>query len=199
MAQLDILTLFALAVGLAMDAFAVSISLGGAIRHLRPTQTLRLGLAFGGFQALMPVVGYLAGRTIAENPWVALFDHWIAFGLLAFLGGKMIYESRFLPEGDEHDDGLDPTKSVTLILLAVATSIDALAVGASLAFLKVTILTPSLVIGLTAALFAMVGARLGQRVGKHLGKRVEVFGGLALIAIGVRILVEHLMHPPTLG
>ncbi|MNS18090.1 putative manganese efflux pump MntP [compost metagenome] len=196
MAQLDTISLFALAGGLAMDAFAVAISLGGTIRNLRPSQTLRLALAFGGFQGLMPVVGYLAGRTVTENPWVAAWDHWIAFSLLAFLGSKMIYEAKFLGEDEEETfEGPDPTKSVTLVILAIATSIDALAVGASLAFLRVTILMPSLVIGLTAALFAVIGARLGQRVGQRLGKRVEILGGLALIAIGFRILIDHLKNP----
>lgn len=199
MAQLDLFSLFALAIGLAMDAFAVAISMGGTIKTLRPTQTLRLALAFGGFQGLMPVVGYLAGRTIAENPWIAAFDHWIAFGLLAVLGGKMIYEARFLEENEEAAEAEgDPTKSVTLLLLALATSIDALAVGASLAFLRVKILTPSLVIGLVAALFAVVGARIGQRAGQRLGKKVEILGGLALIGIGLRILIEHLWQPAAL-
>lgn len=196
MGQLDFVSLFAIAIGLAMDAFAVAISMGGSIKALRHTQTLRLALAFGGFQGLMPVIGYLAGRSIAETPWVASVDHWLAFGLLAFLGGKMIYEARSGKGDEEVGTDADPTKSVTLVLLAIATSIDALAVGASLAFLRIKILMPSLVIGLTAALFAMVGARLGQQVGARFGKRAEVFGGLALIAIGLRILVEHLLQPP---
>jgi putative Mn2+ efflux pump MntP len=197
MPQLDALSLTALSVGLAMDAFAVAISMGATMRKMRPTQMARLALAFGGFQGLMPVVGYLAARSLADHEWVPAADHWIAFGLLAFLGGKMIYEARFLGD-DEEDDALsgpDPTKSATLILLALATSIDALAVGASLAFLRVKIIMPSIVIGVTAAIFAMLGAELGQRIGQHWGKRVEIIGGLALIAIGLRILIEHLMNP----
>ncbi|MFN3430072.1 MAG: manganese efflux pump MntP family protein [Candidatus Sericytochromatia bacterium] len=202
MPQLDALSLTALSVGLAMDAFAVAITMGATMRKMRPTQMARLALAFGGFQGLMPVVGYLAARSLAEHAWVPAADHWIAFGLLAFLGGKMIYEARFLGDSDDDDDEYsetDPTKSGTLILLALATSIDALAVGASLAFLRVTIIMPSLVIGVTAAIFAMLGAELGQRIGKRWGKRVEIAGGLALIAIGFRILIEHLMHPVATG
>jgi manganese efflux pump family protein len=200
MPQLDTLSLTALAVGLAMDAFAVAVTMGATIRQMRPTQTARLALAFGGFQGLMPVVGYLAARTISDNAWVPAYDHWIAFGLLAFLGGKMVYEARFL-EADEADAPKepDPTKSLTLVVLAIATSIDALAVGASLAFLRVKILMPSLVIGLTAAVFAGVGAELGRRMGQRWGKKVEMAGGLALIAIGLRILVEHLLNPQGTG
>ena len=186
-----------LAVGLAMDAFAVAISMGATLRTIRLTQLLRLAIAFGGFQGLMVVVGYLAGRALSENLWVTTFDHWVAFGLLAFLGGKMIYEARYLPEESAPQTSLDPTKSMTLVFLAIVTSIDALAVGASLAFLRVTIVSPSLVIGLTAAVFAVVGALLGQRFGQRWGKKVEVAGGLALIAIGLRILVDHLLHPAT--
>lgn len=196
MACVDPVSLLLLAVGLAMDAFAVSIAMGATMPSLRPTQAARLALAFGGFQGLMPIVGYLAGRAFADQAWVAAWDHWIAFGLLAFLGGKMIYEARFLPgEEDAPRPEGDPTKSATLIVLAIATSIDALAVGASLALLRVRILLPSVVIGATAAAFALAGAHLGRRVGPGLGRRVEVFGGLALVAIGLRILVDHLMHP----
>lgn len=193
---MDPLSLIVLAIGLAMDAFAVAIAMGATMPSLRPTQAVRLALAFGGFQGLMPVVGYLAGRTLTDHAWVAAWDHWIAFGLLAFMGGKMIYEARFLTADDDTErvEG-DPTKNATLIVLAIATSIDALAVGASLALLRVRILMPSLVIGLTAAGFAVLGAHLGRRFGPGLGQRVEVFGGLALMAIGLRILVEHLTHP----
>lgn len=193
---LDIPSLIVLAIGLAMDAFAVAIALGATIPRLRATQLLRLALAFGGFQGLMPVVGYLAGRSISEHPWVAVWDHWIAFGLLAALGGKMIYEARFLEEEAAAEEATgDPTKSATLVILAIVTSLDALAVGASLALLRVRIVLPSIVIGLTAAAFAILGAYLGGRFGRQLGKRMEVFGGLALIAIGLRILVDHLLHP----
>lgn len=197
---MDLLSTFALAVGLAMDAFAVAISIGLTLPRVRTNQMLRLALAFGGFQFLMPVVGWLAGRTLAEYDWVAAYDHWIAFVLLGGLGAKMIYEARFLPKEPESAEAeRDPTKSLTLIVLAIATSIDALLVGVSLSLLRVTIFTPSLVIGVTAAAFAAVGIHLGHRFGHRLGTKVEVFGGLALIAIGLRILIDHLMNPTPLG
>jgi putative Mn2+ efflux pump MntP len=193
---LDWVSMVFLAVGLAMDAFAVAIAMGVGIRELRPAQILRLAIAFGGFQGLMPIVGYLAGRGFREQAWVAAWDHWIAFGLLAFLGGKMVYEARFLPGGErDATTAGDPTLSLTLVLLAIATSIDALAVGASLALLRVRILLPAVVIGVTAAAFAVAGAQLGRRFGPRLGKRMEIAGGLALIAIGLRILIDHLLHP----
>jgi putative Mn2+ efflux pump MntP len=194
--RLDTFSMVAMGAGLAMDAFAVAISMGVTIKNIRPTQTARLALAFGGFQGLMPVVGYLAGRSLSEFPWVAAYDHWIAFTLLAFLGGKMIYEARFLsPDEDAKGASDDPTKSLTLIVLAFATSIDALAVGASLALLHVRIALPSLIIGVVTAVFAVLGAQLGQRFGQSFGKKVEIAGGLALVAIGLRILIDHLMNP----
>lgn len=198
---LDLFSLMVLAIGLAMDAFAVAISLGASIAHLRVKQLVRLALAFGGFQGLMPIVGYLAGRSLREHPWVAEWDHWMAFGLLASMGVKMLYESRFLPDDGEEASLSrdDPTKSVSLLILALATSIDALAVGASLAFIRVTILVPSLVIGGTAAIFSVVGAYVGQHAGKRFGKKMEILGGLALIAIGLRILIDHLLHPLETG
>ena len=190
---MDPLSLLALAVGFAMDAFAVSISIGLAVPKVTLGRLLRPALLFGGFQAAMPIIGWLAGQTIARFEWVAAYDHWIAFALLAGLGAKMIYEARFLP--DEPTPDGDPTVSFTLVVLAIATSIDALAGGMSLALLRVTILMPALVIGAVAGIFTMAGVYMGRRVGHHLGSRVEVIGGLALIAIGTRILIEHLMAP----
>lgn len=194
---LDLFTMLLLAVGLAMDSLAVAIALGATIQRLRTAQVLRLALAFGGFQGLMPIIGYLAASSLRENVWVAALDHWIAFGLLAGMGGKMISEARFLKDEAQApaNAAVDPTKGATLMLLAIATSIDALAVGASLAFLRVRILLPSAIIGLTAAVFAVAGAYLGRHYGQRFGKRVEIFGGLMLIAIGLRILIDHLMHP----
>lgn len=190
---MDFLSLLVLAIGLAMDAFAVAISIGLALPKVTLGRLLRPALAFGGFQGLMPVIGWLAGQTIARYEWVAAYDHWIAFTLLAVLGAKMIYEAKFLPDKEAAEG--DPTVSMTLLVLAIATSIDALAGGMSLAMLRVTIFFPALVIGLVAGLFTMLGVYMGRRAGHHLGARVEVIGGLALIAIGVRILVEHLSMP----
>ena len=184
------LTLIGIAVGLAMDAFAVSIGAGLTLKTVDARQTFRLAWHFGLFQALMPIIGWLAGLSVER--WIAPVDHWIAFGLLAVIGGKMIHEAL-----KDHDNGgdsqrADPTKGWSLVLLSVATSIDALAVGLSLALLDVSIWWPAVVIGLVAGAFTTVGMQLGKRFGALLGRRMEVVGGIVLIAIGVQILVKHL-------
>lgn len=181
------LTLIGVAVGLAMDAFAVSIGAGLTLKTVDARQTFRLAWHFGLFQALMPIIGWLAGLSVER--WIAPVDHWIAFGLLAVIGGKMIYEA--LKDDEETRRG-DPTKGWSLVLLSVATSIDALAVGLSLALLDVSIWWPAVVIGLVAGAFTTMGMQLGKRFGALLGRRMEVVGGIVLIAIGVKILVEHL-------
>ncbi len=183
------LTLIGIAIGLAMDAFAVAISAGLTLDRVDTRQTFRLAWHFGLFQALMPVIGWLAGLTLAT--WIAPSDHWIAFGLLAIIGGKMIYEALRAPEEERRRS--DPTRGWTLILLSIATSIDALAVGLSLALLHVPIWYPAVVIGIVAGVFTAVGMHLGHRFGALLGRRMEIVGGVILIAIGVRILVDHLL------
>lgn len=182
-------TLIAVAVGLAMDAFAVAIGVGLTLSRVTLRQTLRLAWHFGLFQALMPVLGWLAGLTVER--WISPVDHWIAFGLLAFVGGKMIHEA-LADDGDDTANA-DPTRGVSLVVLSVATSIDALAVGLSLALLGLAIWYPAVVIGIVAFGFTVVGLQLGQRFGALLGRRMEVAGGVILIAIGVKILVDHLL------
>jgi len=184
------LGLLALAVALAMDAFAVAIVTGLTLTSMTRRHVFRLAFHFGLFQALMPVIGWLAGSSVHE--YIAAFDHWIAFGLLGFVGGKMLW-------GGAHEDlgegpaGSDPTSGWSLLVLSVATSIDALAVGLSLAMVGAAIVVPALVIGLVAAAFTAVGMVLGRRIGALWGKRVEVLGGLILIGIGIKILAEHLL------
>jgi manganese efflux pump family protein len=175
-----------IAFGLAMDAFAVSVAAGIQVTALDYRHVSRLALSFGFFQFFMPVIGWLAGRGLSQ--WVGAVDHWIAFALLAAIGGKMLWESVCPPENPAQD----PTRGWTLLILSVATSIDALAVGLSLAFLEVSIWVPSLVIGVVAAILSAVGAFFGSRLGRRFGVWAERFGGLVLIAIGVRILVSHL-------
>ncbi len=182
------LTLIGIAIGLSMDAFAVAIGAGLTLKTVSARQTFRLAWHFGLFQAFMPVIGWLAGLTVAK--WIAPLDHWIAFGLLAVIGGKMIYEA--LTDSGEDGERPDPTKGWSLILLSIATSIDALAVGLSLALLNVDIWWPAVVIGLVAGAFTTLGLQLGKRFGALLGRRMEVVGGIVLIGIGVKILVEHL-------
>ncbi len=178
-----------IAVGLAMDAFAVAIATSTSLRKVTGRQLFRMSFHFGWFQFMMPVLGWFAGRAVAG--WLAAWDHWIAFGLLAFIGGKMIYEAvtRF---GDEERKS-DPTRGISLIVLSIATSIDALAVGFSFALIGVEVWYPAVVIGVMAAALTLLGMQIGSRVGRRFGRRVEIAGGLVLIGIGVKILLEHLL------
>jgi putative Mn2+ efflux pump MntP len=176
-----------IAVGLGMDALSVAVGIGGARRERTWGPTLRLALSFGLFQFFMPVAGWLAGRTVADV--IAGYDHWIAFALLAYVGGRMIRESF---RGGDAAPPADPTQGWTLLMLSVATSIDALAVGLSFAFLKTPILFPSAVIGVVCFLMTVAGMRFGERLGRLVGRRMEMVGGLVLIGIGLKILFEHL-------
>lgn len=173
------------AVGLSMDALAVSVATGFRLPPPRVRAALTLGLWFGAFQALMPVFGWLAGSTL--HNLITSIDHWIAFALLAGIGLKMILGSR-------RGDGAEPPPSLTpasLLLLSVATSIDALAVGVSLAFLGIAIIGPVLLIGLVTFSLSFAGTFVGGRAGHFLQNKAEIAGGLVLIAIGAKILVEH--------
>lgn len=185
---MDPLSLITIAFALAMDAFAVALCAGLALPQLTGRHLFRLGFHFGLFQALMPIIGWLAGLTI--RAWIVSYDHWIAFGLLAFVGGKMLWEALIIADEERH--GGDPTRGLTMVTLALATSIDALAVGLTLATLQISIWLPALVIGLVAGAITLLGMLIGKRVGCRWGTRVEVLGGLLLIGIGLRILLEHL-------
>jgi putative Mn2+ efflux pump MntP len=180
-----------IAVGLAMDAFAVSITSGLTIKSLQIRHALRIALFFGVFQAVMPLVGWLAGLSVRE--FIAEVDHWIAFGLLCFIGGKMIYEGRRIKP---MEDKKDPLQMSVLLLLSVATSIDALAVGITFAFLNVSILLPVLVIGVITFLFSFSGVYMGDRLGHFFENKIEIVGGLVLIGIGVKIVIEHVVLTP---
>lgn len=184
---MNFISILIIAIGLGMDAFSVAIGVGATVRALSFMPVFRLSFYFGLFQVLMPIAGWFAGMTVANI--IAGYDHWIAFGLLAFVGGKMIKES-FSKEEKIHAS--DPTKGVTLIILSVATSIDALAVGLSFAFLKIPILYPSIIIGIVAFVMTAIGMFFGERLGKVVGKRVEIVGGVILIGIGVKILIDHM-------
>jgi putative Mn2+ efflux pump MntP len=184
---MDILTVFFIAVGLAMDAFAVSIASGITMEKLRIRYAVKIALFFGAFQAIMPIIGFMAGLSIRE--FISQFDHWIAFGLLAFIGSKMIYESLFW-DGDKQK--MDPNDIGLLLILSVATSIDALAVGISLSLLKVDIFLPAFIIGIVTFILSYLGVFIGRSVGHLFEKKIEILGGLVLIAIGIKILVEHL-------
>jgi putative Mn2+ efflux pump MntP len=177
------------ALALAMDAFAVSVGLSVLPEGLKRIQSLRLAVFFGFFQFLMPQVGWLLGQGFLDN--IRDVDHWVAFGLLLFIGGKMVVES-FRKQGMVKIISSDPTKGITLILLSVATSIDAFAVGLSFAAIHQKILYPSAIIGAVAFMMTLVGTKIGPAIGKIAGKRAELLGGLILIFIGVKILTEHL-------
>lgn len=185
---MDTLTLFGIAIALALDAFAVALGAGLTLEKLTGRHLFRLGWHFGLFQALMPIIGWLAGTTLQST--LAAYDHWLAFGLLTLVGGKMIREA--LQHEDERSRK-DPTKGLTMVMLSIATSLDALAVGFTLAMLRVSIWYPALIIGLTAGLMTLVGMLLGRRIGDRWGAPVEICGGVVLILIGVKILCEHLV------
>lgn len=184
---MGVLTLIGLSVALAMDAFAVALGVGVTLPRMTFRHVFRLSFHFGLFQALMPVVGWLAGLTVQQ--WISAYAPWVAFALLMFIGGKMMWEA--FQEEKALREHRDPTRGLSLFLLSVATSIDALAVGLSLAMLEISVWFPALVIGLVACTFTLAGMLLGRRIGVAWGPRVEVFGGLVLCAIGVKILLEN--------
>ena len=185
-----------LASALAMDAFAVAIASGMAMATVGARQTFRMAWHFGLFQALMPVIGWFLGQSV--RAYIENYDHWIAFVLLTYMGVKMIREA-FAEE--EVRQRVDPTRGWTLMVLSVATSIDALAVGLSLSMLRLSIWLPALVIGLVALVFTGVGLHLGRTASRarRLGRVAEWGGGAVLIAIGGRILWTHLVAAPGVG
>jgi manganese efflux pump family protein len=176
-----------IAVGLSMDAVAVSLAASAGNRAQGARATFRLSFHFGLFQFLMPVVGWFLGASVA--PYIGSIDHWVAFGLLVLVGGRMI---RAAVSGVDEELAPDPSRGATLILLSVATSIDALVIGLTLAMLGSGIWYASLVIGVVTGCLSFLAIRLGTRAGRAVGTRMEAVGGLALIAIGVRILIQHL-------
>lgn len=182
---MTILDIFIIAVGLSMDAFAVSISIGLSMWKMSYKRATVTGFFFGGFQALMPVLGYFLGTQFKD--YVTSIDHWIAFILLLFIGLKMVYESR------QEENGLkDQFNLRNLTVLAVATSIDALAVGVTLAFLSVNIINAVVIIGLTTFCLSIGGVKIGNVFGARYKSKAELAGGVILILIGLRILLEHL-------
>ena len=179
-------TLF-IAVGLAMDAFAVAISGGATVREDRARYALIVGALFGGFQAGMPVLGWLGGASFASL--IGVYDHWIAFLLLALIGGKMIVEA---VRGDGDGVQFAGGSMATFLVLAVATSIDALAVGVTFAVLDTPILWPAVTIGAVTFVLSAAGVLIGSAFGRVSGRKVEILGGVILIALGLRILLDHL-------
>ena len=182
--------ILALSVGLAMDATAVSAARGLAVPEVRPRHMALVALFFGGFQALMPVIGWLIGSRV--GPLVEAWDHWIAFLLLAAIGAKMLWESRDPKTAAAHRSEDDVFGLRVMLVLAVATSIDAFAVGITLPMLDAPFALSVATIGVTTAVMCVAGLLLGRRAGAMLGRRLDVLGGLILIGLGVKILVDHL-------
>ena len=183
---MGIVELLLISVGLAMDAFAVSVGKGMTLKRVQPRHALTAGVWFGGFQGLMPLIGYYVGRSFSE--YVVSVDHWIAFGLLVLIGLNMIRETIW---GDDEEQDSDFGVR-TMLIMAIATSIDALAVGVSMAFLDVNIWISAAVIGIVTLIISAAGVYLGTVFGARLGSKAGIVGGLILIAIGVKILVEHM-------
>ena len=183
---MGIVELLLISVGLAMDAFAVSVGKGMTLKRVQPRHALTAGVWFGGFQGLMPLIGYYVGRSFAE--YVVSVDHWIAFGLLVLIGLNMIRETIW---GDDEQQNSDFGVR-TMLIMAIATSIDALAVGVSMAFLDVNIWISAAVICIVTLIISAAGVYLGTMFGARLGSKAGIVGGLILIAIGVKILVEHM-------
>ena len=184
---MSFITITIIAVGLAMDAFAVSIASGAVYKQLKVKHVFRIAFFFGAFQAFMPIIGWLCGLSTRE--FVASYDHWIAFGLLTGIGLKMIYESFRIKQAEQQPDTMN---ILMMISLSVATSIDALAVGITLSFLGSSIATAAVIIGLVTFLLSYLGVYIGRKVGHFFENKIEIIGGLVLIGIGVKILLEHL-------
>lgn len=182
---MNLLELFIVAIGLSMDAFAVSVCKGLSVRQLSPRHACIAGAYFGGFQAAMPLVGYVLG--VQFQTYIVSIDHWIAFVLLVLIGGNMVHESR------EQSEELNDSFSFRAMLpLAIATSIDALAVGVTFAFLQVRILPAVLFIGVTTFVLSAIGIKIGHVFGTRYKSRAELGGGIVLILMGCKILLEHL-------
>jgi len=188
---MDAATTILLSLGLAADAFAVAVSSGLAIKHMKVNKALKIALFFGVFQALMPVIGWLIGLSFSFL--ITPIDHWIAFGLLSFIGGRMIYESL---QSEECEKKFNPLDTGTLITLSVATSIDALAVGIGFAVLKDSIALAVTAIGFITFFLAFAGVFIGHKCGNLFANKIEILGGAILIFIGSRILFMHLTELP---
>lgn len=181
-----------LALGLAADAFAVSISSGIKIKHIKINKALKIALFFGGFQAFMPLIGWLVGLNLIYL--ISAIDHWVIFGMLSFLGGRMIYESI---QDEISEKKINPLDIYTLLTLSLATSLDALAVGMGLALLKSSIISAVTIIGFITFFLSFLGVFIGHKFGNWFQNKIEMIGGSILIIIGSKILIEHLTTVPT--
>ena len=185
---MSLIQIFLIAVGLAMDAFAVSLASGISLKKSYVLWACIIAIFFGGFQALMPVIGWFGGSLF--HVYIESFDHWIAFGLLLIIGCRMIYEA-FCSNPEKKL--IRPTSLLLLLGLAVTTSIDALAVGLSFSLLRTPIFMPALFIGIITFIISFCGVMMGRSIGVKWGERAHIFGGVVLIGIGIKILLEHIL------
>ena len=183
---MNLFALMAIAIGLAMDAFSVAIAKGVSLKEFKIANALKVALFFGGFQAIMPLIGWMIGERFST--YIATSAHWIAFVLMLLLGGKMIYES--VTEGEPEKIEANPIKTSALIVLSIATSIDALLVGFTIALFETPILLAVTIIGIITFVICYFGVWLGSKIGGYLGRYATVIGGVILIAIGVIMLLE---------
>lgn len=181
-------TVSLIAMGLAMDCLAVAITSGLAIKNLKIHHALQIAIFFGSFQALMPIMGWLAGTGL--KGFLSAWDHWVAFILLGAIGLKMIYEARKLPD---HRKDFNPLKFYVLLILSLATSIDALAIGVSFAFLRITLLVPIALIGFITFFISFLGVFLGHHMGHFFENKMEMGGGIILLIIAFKVLLEHIL------
>jgi len=184
---MDFLYIFFIALSLSMDCFAVCISAGATNQNFNRSAALKVALAFGMAQFAMTVLGWLAGSL--SQQWISAYDHWVAFGLLAFVGGRMVWESF---HEEEKERRIDVSRGWLLIVMAIATSIDALAVGLSFALVQIDIWLSGSFIGIVSFIVSLVGFWVGRKASEKIGKRAELIGGIILIIIGLRILLSHL-------
>ena len=184
---MEFLTIFLIAIGLSMDSFAVSITSGLVLSRIDFKNAAKIAFSLGFFQALMPTLGWLIGIKIQS--YIESFDHWIAFGLLFIIGIKMILESL---KSDENDKNFNPLNPKILLMISLATSIDALVVGISFAFIEYKWFLSGMIIGATTFIISMLGILFGKKMGSRFGNKMEILGGLILIFLGTRILFQHL-------
>jgi putative Mn2+ efflux pump MntP len=184
---MEFISIFVIAFGLSMDAFAVSVASGAAYKELQIKHAFRMALFFGSFQAFMPLIGALAGMSF--KAYIQQADHWIAFAILSIVGGKMIYESFKITEAEKN---LHPSNILVLLTLSVATSIDALAVGITLSLVALNIIVSVIIIGLVTFVLSYIGVYTGKKFGHFFENKIEALGGLVLMALGVKILLQHL-------
>ncbi len=184
---MELTEILLIGIGLSMDAFAVSICKGFSIKNLNLKKSFTVGLYFGGFQAIMPLIGYFLGSVFTN--FLLAIDHWIAFILLSLIGGNMIIETLKSNGNENYNDSLD---FKSMLILSIATSIDALAVGITFAFLNVNVSIAASLIGLITFIISFIGVNIGNKFGSKYGNKAQILGGIVLIIIGIKILIEHL-------